>query len=231
LEGQIECSILKYSDLDRTKARIDAEYYQNKYLDLEKRFSEIGKISISDLKAKLDCSAFYPSITDSYNYCKEGVPFLRVNEIQDGLVKITPNTAFIPQKIIDDNNSTIAVAYPDDIIIAKGGNTLAKLGIVTHEYPFYALSRDLIVLRTNEIENCNKYFLWVFLHSKYGQSLLWRNASQTGQPHLTLPSILEIYIPRFTDNFEKAFEDIYKNSIRKKDDSEVAYKNAGIIVT
>lgn len=111
-------------------------------------------------------------------------------------------------------------------MIAKGGNTLAKLGLVTNEYPYYALSRDLILLRTKNIKQINKYFLWAFLHSKYGQDLLWRTASQTGQPHLTLPSIGEIGLPRFTDDFENKFESLYKLSIKYKDRSVKAYQEA-----
>lgn len=53
----------------------------------------------------------------------------------NGLVVLTDKTVFLPQKVLDDNPTTISVAYPGDIIIAKGGNTLAKVGLVTDEYP------------------------------------------------------------------------------------------------
>lgn len=222
----MEFSIVNLSEVDSIKKRIDAEYYKKYYLSLEEKINEIGKIHIKDLNVKLECSAFYPSITEYYNFEYEGVPFLRVSEIQDGLVSITPNTAFLPQFVLDSNKNTIAIAYPGDIVIAKGGNTLAKLGLVTSQYPYYSLSRDLILLRTNNLKEINKYYLWVFLHSKYGQDLLWRTASQTGQPHLTLPSIEEIGLPRYSDTFENKFETMYKRSIEFKDKSIKAYKEA-----
>ncbi|RLQ05713.1 restriction endonuclease subunit S [Geobacillus sp. FSL K6-0789] len=226
MKGRVEFSIVKLSEIDNIKGRLDAEYYKRSYLKLEEKINAIGKIKIKDINVELDCSAFYPSITEYYNFDFEGVPFLRVNDIQNGLVTINSETAFLPQFVLDNNPSTIAIAYPGDIVIAKGGNTLAKLGLVTNEYPYYALSRDLILLRTKNIKQINKYFLWAFLHSKYGQDLLWRTASQTGQPHLTLPSIGEIGLPRFMDDFENKFESLYKLSIKYKDRSVKAYQEA-----
>lgn len=226
LKGQTDFSIINLSEIEKMKKRIDSEYYQRRYLELENKINLIGKINIKGINARLDCSAFYPSITDYYNFEFEGVPFLRVNEIQNGLVTITQNTAFLPQEILDNNSSTIAIAYPDDIVIAKGGNTLAKLGLVTNQYPYYSLSRDLILLKTKNLRNCNKYFLWVFLHSKYGQDLLWRTASQTGQPHLTLPAIEEIGLPRYSDKFEGLFENLYQQSIEIKQKSKEKYQQA-----
>jgi type I restriction enzyme, S subunit len=226
LEGHLEFSVLMYSEIDKIKIRLDSEYYQKKFLELEIKINEIGQSTINSIKGELDCSAFYPSITEDYDFTAKGVPFLRVNEIQNGLITITENTAFLPQHILDNNTSTIKIAYPDDIVIAKGGNTLAKLGIVTNQYPYYALCRDLILMKTGSIKNCNKYYLWVFLHSDLGQSLLWRTASQTGQPHLTLPAIGEIGIPRFSSRFENLFEDIYIKSLKTKSKSKLIYSKA-----
>ena len=175
--------------------------------------------------ALLDCSAFYPSITDYYSHDRSQIPFLRVNEIQNGLINITDETVFLPEEILVANRKTIAIAYPGDIIIAKGGNTLAKVGLVTDEFPCYATCRDVIILRTDNLKNLNKYYLWAFLHSAYGQGILWRSASQTGQPHLTLPSILEIRIPDIT-NIQNDIETLYLKSVEKKHQAESLYDSA-----
>jgi type I restriction enzyme, S subunit len=230
LEGQIEFSVVRFSELDPIKGRLDAEFYKRYLIDLEKKINSVGVVKLKNINAELDCSAFYPSITDHYNFEFEGIPFLRVNDIQKGLVTINSNTSFLPQFVLDNNPSTIAIARPDDIVIAKGGNTLAKLGLVTDEYQYYALSRDLIVLRTKNLKRLNKYFLWAFLHSKYGQDLLWRTASQTGQPHLTLKSIEEIGLPRYSVEFESEFESLYKGSIEAKKCSTEIYNKAEILL-
>ena len=206
-------------------ARIDAEFFSKKNLFLQAKLNASGAYPMKKYGALLDCSAFYPSITDYYSHDRSQIPFLRVNEIQNGLISITDGTVFLPEEILAANKKTIAIAYPGDIIIAKGGNTLAKVGLVTDEFPRYATCRDVIILRTNNLKNLNKYYLWAFLHSSYGQGILWRSASQTGQPHLTLPSILEIRIPDIP-NIQNDIETLYIKSVEKKHQAESLYDAA-----
>jgi len=220
----LECSEIMLSE-QAISSRLDAEYYSKRNLFLQAKLEAVGKKPMKEYGAVLDCSAFYPSITGYYSHDRSLVPFLRVNEIHNGLIYITDDTVFLPQNILEENSKTIALAYPGDIIIAKGGNTLAKVGLVTDEFPCYSTCRDVITLRTNELKDLNKYFLWAFLHSSYGQGILWRSASQTGQPHLTLPSILEIKIPDIKE-LQNTIEEIYKSSVDKKHQSEKLYASA-----
>ncbi|WP_216699092.1 hypothetical protein, partial [Arthrobacter sp. I3] len=132
--------------------------------------------------------------------------------------------------VLDQNSTTIAVGQPGDIVIAKGGNTLAKVGIITDDHPHVALSRDLILLRTAGLTR-NKYFVWMFLHSKHGQDQLWRTASQTGQPHLTLPPVASIRIPEFTQEFEASFESLYLASRTLRDRAIASYGDAESLLT
>ena len=134
-------------------ARIDAEFFSKKNLFLQERLNASGAYPMKKYGALLDCSAFYPSITDYYSHDRSQIPFLRVNEIQNGLINITDETVFLPEEILVANRKTIAIAYPGDIIIAKGGNTLAKVGLVTDEFPCYATCRDVIILRTDNLKN------------------------------------------------------------------------------
>jgi len=64
------------------------------------------------------------------------------------------------------------------------------------------------------------------LHSHFGQELLWRTASQTGQPHLTLSSIEQIEVPRYSKEFEDLAERLYTQSILSKNSSIESYAKA-----
>lgn len=222
----LEFNEIAFSIIEKDILRIDSEYYSKKNLRLQKIIEKLNGETIANCGVKIDCSAFYPSITEFYSKDHENIPFLRVNEIIHGLISITNNTVFLPHKIIEANNKTIALAYPGDIIIAKGGNTLAKVGLVTNDFPIYATCRDLIVLHTKKLQKMNKYYLWAFLHCSYGQGLLWRSASQTGQPHLTLSSIADFHVPEFPDSFQDSIEEIYKQSVECKREAEKNYSLA-----
>ena len=221
----LECSVLTLRQIRNSGLRFDSDYYSKRNLSLSKTLSNVGNSTIAEYGGILDCSAFYPSITGYYSSNRDNIPFLRVNEINNGLIVITDNTVFLPSHVIEENSNTIALAYPGDIIIAKGGNTLAKVGLVTEEFPMYATCRDVIILRTSELKGLNKYYLWAFLHSKYGQGMLWRSASQTGQPHLTLPSIMKIKVPD-TSLLQSVMEHLYKESVDLKERAETCYHDA-----
>ena len=147
----MQYSVVKKNNLDNIIFRLDAEYYHPSHIALEKKLSKLKQISIQDANGKFDCSAFYPSIVPYYNFQATGVPFLRVNEIQNGLLHLTEDTAFLPKYILDENRSTIAKCKPGDLIIAKGGNSLGKVALLTNEYSEYSVCRDIIILRTQDL--------------------------------------------------------------------------------
>ena len=66
--------------------RFDPEYYSKSNLMLEDLIKSTNGGDIESYNGKVDCSAFYPSITGFYSDDKSLIPFIRVNEIQNGLV-------------------------------------------------------------------------------------------------------------------------------------------------
>jgi type I restriction enzyme, S subunit len=165
-------SILGRSQLEGAE-RIDAEYYQPSYLELVRVLRQRTCVPLKNTKAKLDCSAFYPSVAPLYT--RKGTPFLRVDDIHDGFVELTEETAFLPNSILQENLHTIAHCVAGDIVIAKGGNTIAKAGMLSDEYAKYATGRDLIILRTDSL-SINRFYLLAYLLSRYGKSLMIRTA-------------------------------------------------------
>lgn len=204
----LEVSVVRFSELNKIQNRFDAEFYSKENLALEHLLQKVEYTTLSLLHCEIDCSAFYPGITQYYNFDKSGIPFIRVNELQDGFVKITDSTAFLPKNVLLENSKTIAMAYPDDIVIAKGGNTLAKVGILTNEYSEYAICRDVLLVRTNNLNFNQKYNIWAFLHSSVGYKLMVKTASQTGQPHLTVPNIASLKMPKWIET-DTRFSDCY----------------------
>jgi len=206
--------------------RMDAEYYRPDLVKLSKRISNNPNISIRRSGAAIDCSAFYPSIVSDYDFSQNGVPFLRVNEIQNGLLAIGEKTAFLPEAVLLNNRSTIAVCEPGDLIIAKGGNSLGKVALLTGHYEKYSVCRDVLIVRTGNLSKINRYYLWLYLHSPSGQALLIRTASQTGQPHLTIKSIARLRIPLIPDCEQEDIERNYLAAEEAVEVSRAAYSKA-----
>lgn len=187
----------------------------------------LSHTTIENLKIAIDCSAFYPGVVDIYSFEGEGIPFIRVNEITNlGLVSVTGTTAFLPENFLNNNLSTMARCKPGDIVIAKGGNTLAKTGILNDNFSEYATCRDIVILRTDSLSLPMKYYVWAYLQSGYGQNALWQTASQTGQPHLTLDYIKTLKVPLFSNAFYDAIQYCYQESQAVNENANAKYKEA-----
>lgn len=222
----IECCEIMLKDVDGIKFRLDAEYYQKAHIKLFEKIKSTGFNTLNSLKIKIDCSAFYPAITDEYKFNFEGIPFIRVNDIQNGFVQITDKTAFLGNIVLERNEATIAKCYAYDIVIAKGGNTLAKVGLIPENYPQYAICRDVVVLRTSNLPKSHIFYIWAFLFSNHGYQLMLRTASQTGQPHLTLPSLAEMPIPKIKLNFISIIEKLFISAQSYSEEANTSYKKA-----
>jgi restriction endonuclease S subunit len=178
-------------------------------LSLDAKIRRFPNNTLKRTGVTLDCSLFYPSVAPFYQ--QSGVPFVRIDDIGDGFVTITDSSVFLPKPVLQQNPKTILRCSPGDIVIAKGGNTIAKVGILTNSFTEYSTCRDLIIIRTTQAR-INRFYLLAFLLSDIGQSLMIRTASQTGQPHLTIISIRELRVPIFSDRFQDSFEDILRRS-------------------
>jgi len=203
-------SIIYKSSLEGS-TRIDAEYYQPYYLKLDAAIKKYTNMPLKKLGITLDCSLFYPSIAPFYQ--RTGIPFIRIDDIQNGIIVLNESSVFLPEEVLLQNPKTISRCNPGDIVIAKGGNTIGKVGLLNDCFSEYATCRDLIIVKTGSA-HINRYYLLAFLLSTVGQSLMIRTASQTGQPHLTIVAIRELRIPVVDIKLQNQFEDIILKSQR-----------------
>lgn len=184
-------SIIKKAQLEGAH-RLDAEYFQPLYLELEQKLKEAHLVTIKNLGLSVDASAFYPSISQYYKAEGE-IPFVRVADvfstrlIEDGLL-------FLP-KIIVNQFKTIRIGKPGDIIITKGG-TIGNAALLPNTYSEYALSRDIIYIKSSRLSEEQRISLLLFLNSRLGMLQLIRGASQQVQAHLTFPIIRELLVPK-----------------------------------
>lgn len=204
-------------------SRFDAEFYQKIYFEAEQKVKANSWVTLKQLNVCLDCSAFYPSVANDYNFNFIGVPFLRVNEIIDGKIIFSDNTAFLPESLIKEYNDTIRLAYNNDILIAKGGNTAGKVGFISSKYDYYATCRDVVILRTNKISKINPQILSLYLQCDFGKLLIEKTISQTGQPHLTLPLLERLPIPLILEKIQYGIKKCTDLSIQCSEKSHNIY--------
>ncbi|MFH1833147.1 MAG: restriction endonuclease subunit S [Candidatus Levyibacteriota bacterium] len=213
----ISYSIINKSQLEGA-SRLDAEYYQPEYLTLAQKLRELSLPRISKLGLAVDASAFYPSIAEYYT--SDGIPFVRVADVVNFQL-IEDDLLFLPKKIAEQYK-TLRKGKPGDIIITKGG-TVGNAALLPKKYPEYALSRDIIFIRTSKLPEELAITILLFLNSKFGIFQLLRGASQQIQQHLTFPFIRDLNVPKIA--IYEAVE-LYRKGLDEYENSKSLYAKA-----
>lgn len=126
------------------------------------------------------------------DYVQEGIPFIRVQNLGYATPLQLDNVVYIT----DEKNKTIqnSTLRPGDVLFAKTGATIGKVGIVPSEL--------LISNTTSHVGkitvNCNKVvprFLFYALSSTVGYKILWDIAGQKStRPELSIEEIKGIHV-------------------------------------
>lgn len=120
------------------------------------------------------------------DYCEQGIPYIRVQNLGWGTDLITDNIVYISE----DTNALIkgSTLKPNDVLFAKTGATIGKTGIVPKEMPIANTTSHV-----GKITISNEYnarFIFYQLSSSIGYKQMWDFASlKTTRPELALDEI------------------------------------------
>lgn len=205
-------SIIRKSQLEGA-TRLDAEYYQPEYLELENKITSVKFRSIKDLSEKVFSGPF-GSTLKSESYQDSGIPFIRIGDISDIFID-KDNLVYISKKEHERIYSTHLNI--GDIVLSKIA-TVGRLSVIDDELGEVNISENNIGIRLQSLdENIRAYTLF-FLLSKFGQMQIFRRASGNIQLKLNVSDIESITLPITKDSQNKIFADYYSRLMieRKK---------------
>lgn len=194
-------NIVKISKID-IKDRIDAEYFQPKFLEVATRLHHKENCPSLGEICKITASAFYPAATQLYSVGE--IPFIRcVDVINYPVISDIQMDVFekLPRDFLKKHKN-VKILRSGDIVITKVG-TPCYASIIDASLKEVALSRTVLGLRNISI---NPYYLIAFLRSKYGFYQLMRERELIIQLQLTLDRVKKIKV--FIPKSKKAIQDI-----------------------
>ena len=129
----------------------------------------------------------------SKDYKLEGVPFIRISDIQDGGLN-SSNIAYISEEANEREKRT--QLKPGDLVFAKIG-TIDRVGILPSTYSCYNMSQNIIGVKLSNIDRhkINPMYLRYFFLLKLGKKQLVQQATFQVQLKLTLDALRDIKIP------------------------------------
>lgn len=219
MEG-LEISEVNFLKIDLGD-RFDSEFFEKEDLRVEHVLRLKNSVELRQF-GNFIASAFYPAATHLYEI--GDTPFIRcVDCVKFPLITKEQDKTFekIPLEFVQ-NQSGVNTLNRNDIVITKVGTP--SYPSIVYEHEMVALSRTVMGLKN--IRDINKFYLLIFLRSKYGFSQLQRHRELTIQYQLTLERTKRtlVFVP--TDIFQSKIEGIVHKYIEGINNAKSLYAKA-----
>ncbi len=211
-------SIIQKSQLEGNH-RLDAEYYQPEYLDLEEKLNSLETKTIEEISKSVISFGAY-SLTSYIEWQESGIPYINVGDIHDGYVDLD-NVKYISEKV--DEILKKSRVTEGQVLLTMAG-TIGNAA-VAHNFPKRANANQAIA-KITLLNNFSPYYLAAFLNSKYGFLQTQREIVSSVQSNIFLGSIKKFKVPIFNLAEMNKVESLYKGFFKKLEESKSLYSQA-----
>jgi hypothetical protein len=199
--------VKKFSDT-QTSNRIDAEYFQPMYEEVENLLSKRQRVTLDSV-----CSLINYGTVPTSPYCDKGTPYIKGLNLIDGYVcgdfdKIE-NTHDLPKRFYVKEN---------DIIVSQMG-TVGKAGIVTKNEEGYLFASFTIRVRLRDHNFIDPSVLTLYINKVAKDWYLLRKIAQASvRQNTDLPTVKGLMVPQIDRRIQqKIKEDLLKSRKNRLD--------------
>jgi restriction endonuclease S subunit len=191
--------------------RLDAEFWQPKYLNKEQAIRAGEHINLGALVTTFKKGIFYILARE---YAESGIPFFRSSNV-GSVLPADEGVAFITEKKHSDEFKTALSA--GDLMLVKTGKSGAS--VVLSES--CNVSQDVVAVKVDR-DKINPYYLAIFLNTIYGKSEMDRWFQGQVQPHLSLEDARRIWVTVAPIHIQSEVEGL----VIAAADARAAYRNS-----
>lgn len=213
-------SVVKLSELEGAK-RLDAEYYQPEYLEVERLITRGSFTHLGNLMTEI----IHPKeIKREYEEEKKDYLFLLAQNVRPLMLDLSEKK-YISEKTAELLSRNL-LEYGDILFIRTGA-----VGVVTAYagYPekVYA-SAHILIGKPNF--TVSPFYLAVFLNTKFGKSLIIRGTYGAVQPEISPEYLKKIPIPLLNNEVVSEVENLFLKAQNLLKESEIIYSQAESIL-
>ena len=184
-------AVKSFSDSFGTSGRLDAEYYQPKYEDIEKAFDKFDRVALSAIVNYPISSGITPKAGgDDYTDFTNGIPFIRAVDIVGGVVDLKSCNYIKPE--IHNGILKRTQLKDDDVLLSIAG-TVGRCGIYSNNGDGN-INQAVAILRFDETL-VKRLYLVVFFNSTIGNQFVSKYARHGVQTNLNLAEVGSLRIP------------------------------------
>jgi len=213
----MQCSTINYSNLENT-FRIDAEYYQPLYLQVEAVLQAKKCVPLSTYAHISDGN--HLSIAEDFS-TNSGVRYLRGQDVTTSMFIEDSNPVFIPESIY--SKLARSHIFRNDVLLTIVGANTGCVGYVFNPPEKLTANCKLGIIRSNADSAA---YLYGFLISKYGQSQIQRCIRGGGQTGIVLPDIRTLQVPCLDTDFQHFIERLINLIHSQREQTFAIYQQA-----
>lgn len=214
----ISYSIIQKSQLEEI-GRIDADYYQQEYLEVEKKLTYIPTEKLIDISTNIVNFGAY-SLCNYIVWQETGIPYLNVENIKEGYID------FENIKYIDDRVNDIlskSKVKEGQIILPMAG-TIGNAA-VAYKVPNKINSNQATAKITLK-KDISPFYITAFLNSYFGKMQTKRQILSSVQPNIFLWQIKNFRIPVAPKEKQKEIEKLWIRGLEELENSASFYRQA-----
>lgn len=216
MEG-LEASLVRLSALEFS-GRIDSEYYQKLFLELEATVAG-GPSSRLGTLAEFLIGPFGSSFTVE-NYVEERVyRYIRGKDVKPLTLKDNDNVYMAEE----DFGRLIKYALREDDVLVSVVGTIGNAALVTPRDLPAVFSCKNSVIRTSSL---NPAYLTVYLNCKFGSSLMLRKERGAIQKGLNLDDLKDVIVAAPSSSIQIAIESAFRRSLALSQQAKSAIMHA-----
>lgn len=211
-------SIIQKSQLEGAK-RIDAEYFQPEYLEVERKLHQIDTVVMNDISESVVNFGAY-SLCNYIEWQEEGVPYLNVENIKEGLIDYE-GVKYIGEKV---NEILKKSKVKEGQVIITMAGTIGNAA-VAHKVP-QKINSNQATAKITLKKGFSPYYLSAFLNCYYGRAQTEREIVSSVQPNIFLWQIKSFKVPALSSVKQKGIEKVYLMALDEFEMSQSLYSQA-----
>lgn len=200
--------------------RIDSEYFDPSYLELEDTLGRVKTIPITAVTNVSDGN--HMSISKYFTDSNDGIPYYRGQDVNDFFLE-NAHPYHIAKEAFYKGWMHRSHFKSGDVLLSIVG-TVGSLSYVTDRIKESTGSCKIAILRPGD--KTDGRFLSAFLKSKYGQFQIKRNVRGAVQTGLILKDMVFIKVPEIMPNDQRRISELVQKSIDENYKSKDLYTQA-----
>lgn len=217
----INFSIIQKSQLEGA-TRLDAEYYQPEFLEMEKNLSLLNSKLFSEIS--IIRSGTTPKNRDDDR--KEGIVLLKTTDVRNNVLAEENSYYYISRELDEKMKQTKLAGR--DVLVNIVGATLGVIGrvaFVPNKFPESNITQAMALIRSKNPDFLPEY-IFIFLISRLGRMQADRIARPTGQYNINLEELGSFKIPTVAIKIQQKIKDLVDNLTAELNESKKLYLDA-----